>query len=533
MPISGKFEADFGDFVDETAKGVAALDRFADAAGAVEPPVAGMHDALASFDSALGVMGVHIGPEIRGLTELGAASGQTASQLGAVATAGFVVAAGIGGWKIGRAVAEFFSLDTAIGNATAKLLGFGDVAAQAAGANADALARASALVGFEVKNMTDALVINGAALGPWRSQATISATAVQAWSEQLRKVGGDLPQLTADLKSQNFELKDLAARYHVSVEALQFFERAQKNAAAAVEKANAIIQASNAQKLHATAQEISAHKEAAAAAQTHADAMAELNSAGDGWKGTLDTIDGAVVEAIKYYLAAGVSQGALAEAYGLTAAQVRAVASAIKEATVATQAHTPAAIECANASMRYAATIREQHEAVMGIRLSFQGWHDDVLNVNRALDGTILNTKELIKEQQRLHDLGSSQTYDLSTAEGQKQFLDANPMASITASLEYFFSHTLQQAIQSGLVTLDSRVQNRLPHAAEGGTVMVGERGPEVVRLPFGSTVFPTGSGGGGVVNHFYVNGTAEESARKIGAILMRQAGTSRQWGSA
>jgi hypothetical protein len=67
------------------------------------------------------------------------------------------------------------------------------------------------------------------------------------------------------------------------------------------------------------------------AAKKLADAMVELNSAGQSWQGTLDTIDGAVVEAIKYYLAAGVSQKALATAYGLTETQVRAVATSISE----------------------------------------------------------------------------------------------------------------------------------------------------------------------------------------------------------
>ena len=60
------------------------------------------------------------------------------------------------------------------------------------------------------------------------------------------------------------------------------------------------------------------------------EAMIELDSAGKGWQGTLDTIDGTVVEAIKYYLDAGVSQRALATAFGLTEVQVKSVDSAMK-----------------------------------------------------------------------------------------------------------------------------------------------------------------------------------------------------------
>jgi hypothetical protein len=73
-------------------------------------------------------------------------------------------------------------------------------------------------------------------------------------------------------------------------------------------------------------------EEAEAAEQAYkkwAEATGDLAHVGDGWAGTLDTIDGNVVEAIRYYLAAGVAQDKLATAYGLTAAQVKSVASAL------------------------------------------------------------------------------------------------------------------------------------------------------------------------------------------------------------
>ena len=72
-------------------------------------------------------------------------------------------------------------------------------------------------------------------------------------------------------------------------------------------------------------------KESEAASKAWKTAMIELNSVGVGWRGTLDGIDGEVVEAIKFYLAAGVAQGTLAAAYGLTAVQVKAVSTAMAE----------------------------------------------------------------------------------------------------------------------------------------------------------------------------------------------------------
>jgi len=56
------------------------------------------------------------------------------------------------------------------------------------------------------------------------------------------------------------------------------------------------------------------------------DAFAELASAGDGWKGTVDTIDGAVVESIVSYRDAGVSMTALGTIYSdLTATQLASI----------------------------------------------------------------------------------------------------------------------------------------------------------------------------------------------------------------
>lgn len=74
-----------------------------------------------------------------------------------------------------------------------------------------------------------------------------------------------------------------------------------------------------------------AAKEAAKKAKEHAEALEELKTAGDGWRGTLATMNEATIVAVQQYLDAGVSQGTLAKAYDLTATQIRAVARALKE----------------------------------------------------------------------------------------------------------------------------------------------------------------------------------------------------------
>lgn len=246
------------------------------AASELKPKVDDLHTAFGAVDQVLASLGIHIGPEVKGLAELGDASGKSAAQLGLVATAGLVVGAGVAGWKIGRAISDFFDLDHVIGDATAKLLGWGDVAAQVAGNKADQLARASARVGFEVVSLTTAIEINGSAMHDWHSNADISAAVVAKWHAEIAKVksGGEFDSLTADLKSQNFTLQDLSRRYEISVEALQLFQRETKAADEADKVATDNIKERNKFKLDHLKEELAA---AAAARKLEEAASADSN----------------------------------------------------------------------------------------------------------------------------------------------------------------------------------------------------------------------------------------------------------------
>ena len=86
----------------------------------------------------------------------------TVSELGLLESAGAALGAAYGGWKVGRMVADFFDLDKKISNVTAKLLGFGDVAAQSAGAKADVLALATQRAGRAITDFSEALKVNAA-----------------------------------------------------------------------------------------------------------------------------------------------------------------------------------------------------------------------------------------------------------------------------------------------------------------------------------------------------------------------------------
>ncbi len=84
-----------------------------------------------------------------------------------------------------------------------------------------------------------------------------------------------------------------------------------------------------------------------AAAVAWAAAMGELATAGVGWKGTLDGIDGSVVEAVKGYLDAGVSAKALGVIYELNATQLKAIEDGRKDDIATLKLHEKEAADAA------------------------------------------------------------------------------------------------------------------------------------------------------------------------------------------
>jgi hypothetical protein len=80
-----------------------------------------------------------------------------------------------------------------------------------------------------------------------------------------------------------------------------------------------------------------------------------IKYAGDGWQGTLDTIDGSVVEAMRDYAAAGVPLKDLEVLYGLTATQGKAFSDMLKDQAQQTKLNTAADLELEKLQDAYAA----------------------------------------------------------------------------------------------------------------------------------------------------------------------------------
>lgn len=168
-----------------------------------------------------------------GLNDVAEGAGLTVANLGLLNTAGLLLGAAYGGWAIGRMIADFFTLDDAIGRATARLIGFGDVGGETAAAKQDTINKAiqlgadkniiyAAAVEFVTKKIAEQrLEIERHAAGSSFERE------LQGWRNEINDLdrSGVLDSLIANLKSHNFTVKELAERYHVSAEAINLVSR--------------------------------------------------------------------------------------------------------------------------------------------------------------------------------------------------------------------------------------------------------------------------------------------------------------------
>ena len=155
-------------------------------------------------------------------------------------------------------------------------------------------------------------------------------------------------------------------------------------------------------------------------------------------------------------------------------------------------------------------------------RTGFQQWNDDVMNVTRSLDGTILNTEKLIEAQLKLRAMGNSITYDLSTQGGVDTFRKMNPGMDIAMSDTQLIAFakaggTLQELMQQGIIHMRG-FEGGGPTGA-GGLAMTH---PGEYVVPKGGALVLSG-GGGSITNHFYLVDNTETLARKVADTILRQ----------
>jgi hypothetical protein len=478
-----------------------------------------LHQSFSKFDSILASLGVNVGTQTKAISEIASASGQTAAQLGVLSTAGLAVGTGLAAWGIGRAIADFFGLDAAIGNATAKLFGFGDAVGEAAAAKADVLAKASAEAGRAITDFGEAMQINADAAERHARGIDTAANRIQWFHDQIGglRASGDFESFTKDLDSQVYTHEELAKKYGITVQAIENYIREQKAAADADQQAADAMHARNERLLKDFETE-------RAAAKPFKDAMREIDEVGQGWQHTLDTIDGTIVEAIKFYLQAGVSQKALADAYGLTDNQVKAIATSLRdestkqqEAAASADQHAKAARDAADALDREAEQLKKVKQHAEEVAAAERKAAEEKKALNRAM-GNTLDIAHAVQADPELADL-LHMGWSFENAE------------QILLSRKYGFTPKLFSPKGTPETTPDP--SERVPGYAAGilnapgGWAMVGERGPEPMYVPPGANIYPSGTPvGGATVLNIYVTqplGTPGQIAAAVDAAIVKR----------
>lgn len=322
--LSGVMTADFSDFHFEIDKSVTKLKELEGATGHTTGTFNQLDQGLSAADKTLGALGIHIGPQIQAMRELGNVAGLTFDKLGLWGSLGLAASIGTATYQLTTMITEWTGLDKVIGDATASLLGWGDVAAQRAGAGMDVLNRATQIAGRTIKDFDQAMqIIKEHNLAVAESFNT-GADRVRRWGAEIDQVraSGNLPTITRELKEGTSTAKQLADQFHISAEAITWYsKRAQENSAI-LDKWRANEQAG---------------------LEKVRKAQEDLNQATGGWHATLLTISPTVAKAATEALNLGVAQNTVATAMHLSEAQVSALDRQMK-LNLATMAATEPAL---------------------------------------------------------------------------------------------------------------------------------------------------------------------------------------------
>jgi len=317
--LSGVMTADFSDFYFEVDKSVVKLKGLEGASAQTNSSMGDLSAGLSVADKTLNALGIHIGPQIQAIRELGNVSGLTFEKLGLWGSLGLAASVAAATYEITKMTLEFTGLDKAIVGVVDSWSGF---TAQRAGAAMDVLARATQIAGREIKDFDVAMQIIAKHNKEVAESFNTGAQRVADWNREIAAHKADMPQITAELKNHSSTVQQLAQHYGISREAIEYYSRRV---------------AENAKILQGW------HEAEDAALKKVRTAQDELNEASGHWHQTLLTMAPAVVTAGMNALTLGVSQNTVATAMHLSAAQVEALDRQMK-LNLATMAATEPAL---------------------------------------------------------------------------------------------------------------------------------------------------------------------------------------------
>ncbi len=231
------------------------------------------------------------------------------------------------------------------------------------------------------------------------------------------------------------------------------------------------------------------------AADEVAEAWKELNSIGKDQQSVLRGVSSVVIDQVKEYMKLGASLGSLKQAYGLTDTQLKAISETLKK--------------------------------------NSEAWAQEA----KMVDATTKNVRTLAgewitaAEAKERANVGGSFTINRGNLGANLKTWGVPEMLGMQLAEKGFSFQEILEAFRTNTWQTWKPTGPRIPGFREGG---VGDFGEGTLAMLHGKeAIIPLDKAGGvgGVVNNFYVNGTAEESARKIGEILMRDLKGNRQFG--
>lgn len=178
----------------------------------------------------LEALGIKTGGLRTSLNDLATATGLNVESLGLMGSAGLALGVAYASWNIGRMIADFFDLDKKIANATASLLGYGNVAAETAGAKQDAVNLAIQRGATALADITDkqdaytkAIEFNAQWVKNQNEGYKFLINSEQAWQAELDKHAASLPGLKRDLDLHVLKINELAEKYGITQHAIELY----------------------------------------------------------------------------------------------------------------------------------------------------------------------------------------------------------------------------------------------------------------------------------------------------------------------
>src|SRR6187431_3097799 len=104
--LSGVMTADFSDFYFEVDKSVVKLQSLEGASASTNSSMGDLSAGLSVADKTLNALGIHIGPQIQAIRELGNVSGVTFEKLGLWGSLGLAATVGAATYKITEQILE-------------------------------------------------------------------------------------------------------------------------------------------------------------------------------------------------------------------------------------------------------------------------------------------------------------------------------------------------------------------------------------------------------------------------------------------